>query len=112
MKNDQVRATYIREGISLTHSDMFSPERSLAVRTYGQVQIFDIKSQITSSTDPLRPPFALSGVVSIRSQDFHGHSSGGIVYISFSPSDRTEMFAVTEKGVGYQCSRREGDKIM
>ncbi|KAL5532659.1 hypothetical protein ACEPAF_4433 [Sanghuangporus sanghuang] len=85
--------------------------RTLAVRTYGQVSVFDIRNQVTSSTDSTKPPFAIFEAMSIRSQDLQSHS-GGIVDMSFSRSDPGELFVVTEKGTGYHCSRREGEKII
>ncbi|KAL5511153.1 hypothetical protein ACEPAH_4368 [Sanghuangporus vaninii] len=86
--------------------------RTLAVRTYGQVSVFDVRNQMTSTADSTKPPFAIFEAMSIRSQDFQSNSGGGIVDMSFSRSDPGELLVVTEKGTGYQCSRREGEKTI
>ncbi|KAL5529702.1 hypothetical protein ACEPAG_5687 [Sanghuangporus baumii] len=86
--------------------------RTLAVRTYGQVSIFDIRNQVTSSADSTKPPFAISETMSIRSQDLQSQTNGGIVDMGFSRSDPRELFVVTEKGAGYHCFYREGEKAI
>ncbi|KAL5489819.1 hypothetical protein ACEPAI_4651 [Sanghuangporus weigelae] len=106
--------TPIRQITSSAPSITFEEKsgRTLAVRTYGQVAVFDIRNQITSSADSTKPPFAISEAMSIRSQDLQNHSKGGIVDMGFSRSDPRELFVVTEKGAGYHCSYREGEKTI
>ncbi|THH10775.1 hypothetical protein EW145_g1080 [Phellinidium pouzarii] len=59
----------------------------LAVRTYGQISIFDIRSQMPSTFNPSKHPFALSEMMTIRPNELNG------------------------QGVGYKCSFSDERKV-
>lgn len=85
---------------------------SLAVRSYGQIYVFDIRNQITSVAEPTKSPFVVSELMSISSDDYASHVDGKIVDMSFSSLDAPTLYLVTEQGAGYQCSRKNQKKIM
>ncbi|KAI5121668.1 hypothetical protein M0805_002744 [Coniferiporia weirii] len=81
----------------------------LAVRTYNQISVFDIRNQIVPAFNTSKPPYALSELMTLCSSEL---DSGEILDMYLSTSYPTDLFLVTAKGVGHQCSLRNEGKVI
>ncbi|KAH8116863.1 hypothetical protein DFH11DRAFT_1577909 [Phellopilus nigrolimitatus] len=79
----------------------------IAVRTYGQISVFDIRNQITSLPDPLQSQSAITELAAIYSTELDG---GKVIDLNFTAPG--EVFLVTGQGSGYQCSLKSERKVI
>lgn len=82
----------------------------IAVRTFGLISLFDVQNRMTSVADSRKPPFAISELMSVRSST--DKLDGRVMDMSFSASHPSDLFLVTDQGVGYRSSFRSERKHM
>lgn len=80
---------------------------SLAVRTYGQVHIFDLRHQIAS--DRTKSPYALSEVAKLGTGDFNDET---VMDMAFAHDSPVGLYLMTRLGSSYRFSLREGQHAL
>ncbi|PAV24002.1 hypothetical protein PNOK_0107000 [Pyrrhoderma noxium] len=74
----------------------------MAVRTFGSLSVYDIRNQNTNFIEKDKPPYVTTEIMTVHSSETDGAK---IVDMSFSNPDHSDLYVVTEGGVGFQCSQ-------
>lgn len=82
--------------------DEFNEGHFLAVRTFGQVHLFDIRHR--AAPDRSSSPYALSELVTLDANNFDAEP---VMDMSFSQGAPTTLNIVTRLGCGFRLSLRE-----
>ena len=74
----------------------------MAVRTFGSLSVYDIRNQNANFIEKDKPPYVTTEIMTVHSSGIDGAK---IVDMSFSNPDHSDLYVVTERGVGFQCSQ-------
>ena len=74
----------------------------MAVRTFGSLSVYDIRNQNANFIEKDKPPYVTTEIMTIHSSETDGAK---LIDMSFSNPNHSDLYVVTERGVGFQCSQ-------